>query len=197
MAKGVYTRTEEHKKIVAENGRKLSIILRAGQRFERLVTLERTSNRSGHIVWKCKCDCGNIVEVIASDLKRGTTRSCGCLVKDLAHTVSDSTYKVLYRQYKRNARIRNLKFELDLIDFIELLSDNCFYCGSAPSNIMDRYLSHYNKVIYNGIDRVDNNEGYTVENVVTCCEQCNKAKRDLTLKQFINWINRVYKRTIL
>lgn len=52
-----------------------------GQRFGKLVALKdsgkRDSDRS--IIWTCKCDCGNIVEVSGHSLKRGMTQSCGCL----------------------------------------------------------------------------------------------------------------------
>ena len=51
-----------------------------GQRFGRLVAFEPTDKRSsGSVVWRCRCDCGNVVEVPVKRLTRGTTRSCGCL----------------------------------------------------------------------------------------------------------------------
>ena len=31
---------------------------------------------------KCKCDCGNTVEVLRSHLTNGLTKSCGCLQKE-------------------------------------------------------------------------------------------------------------------
>lgn len=53
-----------------------------GQRFGRLVALECAGRRSGHALWNCLCDCGNVVEVIACDLKKGHTASCGCLQRE-------------------------------------------------------------------------------------------------------------------
>lgn len=51
-----------------------------GQRFGRLVALEPTEKRTrANIVWKCKCDCGNIAFIVATSLLRGRTKSCGCL----------------------------------------------------------------------------------------------------------------------
>lgn len=52
-----------------------------GQRFGRLVLLSPTDKRAdkGSIVWKCRCDCGNLAEVSARRLVRGKVRSCGCL----------------------------------------------------------------------------------------------------------------------
>uniref|UniRef100_A0A7C9NUW7 Uncharacterized protein n=1 Tax=Muribaculaceae bacterium Z82 TaxID=2304548 RepID=A0A7C9NUW7_9BACT len=55
----------------------------AGQRFGRLVALEPTEKRSdGSVVWRCQCDCGKVVEVNAHRLRKGNTKSCGCLKKD-------------------------------------------------------------------------------------------------------------------
>lgn len=47
--------------------------------------------------------------------------------------------------------------------------------------------------VYNGIDRVDNTKGYTIDNVVPCCGICNMAKGKLNQQEFQNWIKRVYK----
>lgn len=51
-----------------------------GQTFHFLTAIEPTSRRSGSsVVWKCKCKCGNFTEVASADLKRGKTKSCGCM----------------------------------------------------------------------------------------------------------------------
>jgi hypothetical protein len=40
-----------------------------GQRFGKLVVLEITDQRNnGAVVWKCKCDCGNIAYVSSKNL---------------------------------------------------------------------------------------------------------------------------------
>lgn len=51
-----------------------------GQRFGKLVVIERTkNNRYGHVCYKCKCDCGGETIVDAGGLRRGTVNSCGCI----------------------------------------------------------------------------------------------------------------------
>lgn len=55
-----------------------------GQRFGRLVAVVRVENGTGGKVrWRCRCDCGTEVEVFASGLRSGRTRSCGCLRREL------------------------------------------------------------------------------------------------------------------
>lgn len=50
-----------------------------GQKFGRLTVIEKTNKRQGgRIIWKCRCDCGNIVDVNGTSLRNGTTKSCGC-----------------------------------------------------------------------------------------------------------------------
>lgn len=55
-----------------------------GKKFGRLLVLEETSKRAdgGSIVWKCKCDCGNIVEISSKRLVNKLSVSCGCYQKE-------------------------------------------------------------------------------------------------------------------
>lgn len=57
----------------------------SGQRFGRLTALEPCGRKNGHIVWLCRCDCGNFTEVESSELRRTNrngTKSCGCLAAE-------------------------------------------------------------------------------------------------------------------
>ena len=53
-----------------------------GMRFGHLTVIERGENYyckgMAHPRWKCRCDCGNEILVVASVLKSGKKRSCGC-----------------------------------------------------------------------------------------------------------------------
>jgi hypothetical protein len=55
-----------------------------GKRFGRLVAQIRVGrDRWGSFIWLCKCDCGNIEEIIGHYLWTGETQSCGCLHTDV------------------------------------------------------------------------------------------------------------------
>ena len=47
---------------------------------------ERTKDRG--IIWHCKCECGNEVDVKGAHLRSGNTKSCGCLQKEKASIIS-------------------------------------------------------------------------------------------------------------
>lgn len=50
-----------------------------GLRLGKLTVLEPTEERSrGAVVWKCRCDCGNVITVESRRLKPGAIYSCGC-----------------------------------------------------------------------------------------------------------------------
>lgn len=57
---------------------------RTGQRFGKLTVIADSAKRSnnGQVIWTCKCDCGNVVEVRAGNLQSGNTNGCGCGRKD-------------------------------------------------------------------------------------------------------------------
>lgn len=52
-----------------------------GQKFGRLLVLEKIgfSENPRRVIWRCKCDCGNICEVTSNLLLDNKKRSCGCL----------------------------------------------------------------------------------------------------------------------
>lgn len=66
-----------------------------GIRYGRLVQIERAENKGKRTAWKCKCDCGNIVEVLSINLKRKYTQSCGCLHRET--TIRNSRKPLEYR----------------------------------------------------------------------------------------------------
>ena len=54
-----------------------------GQRFTRLAVIERCGTaHSGHALWLCKCDCGELHAATSACLRGGGVQSCGCLAKD-------------------------------------------------------------------------------------------------------------------
>lgn len=49
-----------------------------GQKFGKLTVIKRVENKNCHTNWLCSCECGKYTEVLAINLKRGLTKSCGC-----------------------------------------------------------------------------------------------------------------------
>lgn len=59
-----------------------------GQRFGRLIALHRVENvKPARACWRCRCDRGKEINTLSWSLRGGETRSCGCLVREIArHT---------------------------------------------------------------------------------------------------------------
>lgn len=60
----------------------MKLIDLTGNRFGRLVVIERVPTQSKDTRWKCLCDCGNYTESSSQNLKRGKVTSCGCYRKE-------------------------------------------------------------------------------------------------------------------
>ena len=55
-----------------------------GQKFGRLTVLYKNgTDKSGHLIWHCKCDCDNEVDVLATNLIQQYTQSCGCIHSEI------------------------------------------------------------------------------------------------------------------
>lgn len=182
--------------------RKGDFKVKPGQQFGRLTVLDEAPKRVRNrmTLVPCRCSCGEQKWVRSAHLTQGATRSCGCLLTDLkgrkradnTKARGESGTTKLWKTYVKSARLRGVEWALNSSEFEVLLGGDCYYCGVPPrqlaySNSPTEWGARY----YNGIDRVDNSLGYTPQNAVSCCETCNKAKRHLSLSEFMTWVHRL------
>jgi hypothetical protein len=76
-----------------------------------------------------------------------------------------------FLNYKKRAKSLNILFDLTEEETYKFFNDECFYCG------INEKIS--------GIDRTDNNDGYVLDNCVSCCTTCNMMKTCLDINTFI------------
>ena len=115
-----------------------------------------------------------------------------------------------FASYKRDAFTKKAEFTLTKDEFCNIIQSNCYYCGGEPvlwspyfkSNgeidkrfigKVDELYMNSTKVKVNGIDRVDSNLGYEINNVVPCCKTCNLMKNVHSENDFLQHILKIYK----
>ena len=170
-----------------------------GRRFTRLTVVRDIGNHptTKESYWECKCDCGKVTKVTGYCLTSGNTKSCGCYHKIRTRELFSKPLKelrvnrVLF-DYRKRSRQKGLDFTLDTAQFEELMNSDCYYCGAGPSNSI---VQHGQALpVYQGIDRMDNDLGYTPDNVVPCCITCNKMKKAMSHDEFLLHIHAIASR---
>jgi len=163
-----------------------------GKKYGKLTVIEKAGlNKYRGVIWKCRCDCGNIKAVAGSHLRCGSVKSCDCLKK---LKKGQAAINLIYRSYKNNAKNNGRDFTIQIDDFIKIISKNCHYCNAKPNTISGKSrkrIKFNGQYLYNGIDRIDNRKGYPIKNVVPCCKICNRAKNNMTYDDFVLWIKRL------
>ncbi|NJO48086.1 MAG: hypothetical protein HC840_00055 [Leptolyngbyaceae cyanobacterium RM2_2_4] len=155
----------------------------------------------------CKCECGNTYATRYSNLRNGTTTSCGCFTKEKMTNArlgppGFASFRIYQNKYIRTAKKRGLEWKLTEEDFKEIVGKDCFWCGAAPAlrspynspsirKTASKRAIEQSWIAVNGIDRVNNSLGYLKSNSVPCCTECNLAKLDRTAKQFFEHCKRV------
>jgi hypothetical protein len=75
------------------------------------------------------------------------------------------TPKGRYSLAKHQAKRRELVWEISYELFCCLINSRCSYCHQLTPESTG-----------SGLDRVDNEKGYSVENVIPCCGMCNRLR---------------------
>jgi hypothetical protein len=150
--------------------------------------LKSTSKFGRYIFVLCDCSCGNQISVNLGNLLHAHTKSCGCK-KYFKLPIGEAAIRAKYKEYSTSAKAKLLGFEITMEKFLELSQDKCAYCNRQPFTIRKNVSGNF---VYNGIDRVDSSKGYTLDNVVPCCKNCNRAKMDQSLEDFKSMIKRIY-----
>ncbi len=173
---------------------------RTGQRFGRLTVMECLGVANvGYRWWGCICDCGEKIAVRSRELDRGHTRSCGCLQAETRANYpgrnklpyGHASRNELLGSYKKSAKERGIPWELEEQEFFDIVSAPCTYCGIAPQSVRKPNKGVNGEYIYSGVDRIDNALGYTTGNVTSCCWNCNRAKGEMGIVEFLDWYERI------
>jgi hypothetical protein len=139
-----------------------------------------------------ECDCGKKKEIRIDNF--GKHKSCGCYEgQRLNKPKGEAAFTSLFCNYKANAKKRNLSFNLTKDEFRKLTKGNCHYCGDKPKHLYKKQKCN-GAYKGNGVDRLNNKLGYTINNCVSCCYKCNWMKSDLTPKKFLKHIEKIYSR---
>lgn len=96
--------------------------------------------------------------------------------------------KRYFISYKSGANKRNLCFNLNFEQFLDICKLECHYCGKVA--IVN------NKYSLNGIDRKINSIGYEPSNCLPCCSSCNAEKSNRSYEEFIQNTIRRYKHLV-
>lgn len=133
-----------------------------GEKFNRLSPIEYLGNRK----WRCKCDCGKIIDVFTNNLTRGNTKSCGCLNSELASKRSTTHGKTNTRLYHIYNSMKQRCYEINNPSYIHYGQRGIIICKEWLSD----FINFYNWSINNGyqkglsIDRIDVNGNYEPSN---------------------------------
>jgi hypothetical protein len=139
-----------------------------GQKFGRLTVLKRVSiTGSRNSAWLCRCTCGNEHVVLYGSLRRGLTKSCGCLSLEMKRTRSLTHGYTKRHQYRAEYGIWSAMLR-------RCLNPNCpefKNYGGRGIGVCKRWRKFENFLFDMGdrppgmtLDRIENDGDYTPDN---------------------------------
>jgi hypothetical protein len=157
------------------------------------LTIEYAIENSKPLKWQCKCSCGNSIQIRATSLNMGETKSCGCyrkkILKELHWQGHGQISKTYYSALKYGAKDRNIEFSISIEYIWSLYNNQNGLC--ALSGLPIEFISGKNSLSTASLDRIDSKLGYTEGNVQWVHKEVNFMKQELDENRFIFLCNAI------
>lgn len=178
-----------------------------GQRFGKLLVVSEAGRKRKEVQWLCKCDCGNTTLVSGYYLRKGHTKSCGCLVPEKTKEANTRHGMFGTRLYKTYYNMKNRCTNPNYYLFSHYGGRGITLCPEWDGS--NGFQNFYSWAINAGyreglsIDRINNDKGYSPDNCrwVTMKEQQNNRSNNrlitvenitMTLAEWADEVNICY-----
>lgn len=101
-------------------------------------------------------------------------------IKEYSKKWQGETLAGRWSHFKAQSKVRKQEMALTREDFERLTGKRCSYCGDFSKG-----------KICVGLDRIDSAGGYSLSNVVPCCEMCNLMKRHYDVDEWVAHIKKI------
>jgi hypothetical protein len=118
----------------------------SGKKFNRLTVIDFSHKDKGVIFWNCVCECGTKVKVRSQDIRKGHTKSCGCIQK------SKTLREALERKLSWNGECLEWTgaltgsgygfFDFKRKQYLAHRASYTVYKGKIPKGKMIRHMCH-------------------------------------------------------
>lgn len=177
--------------------------LEIGEKYNKLTVIgnsyKLTNTKFKRLMYLVRCDCGNELYVIGGYLRAYRIKSCpncGFRDRELAKNYIPQIEQVFRRLVIDRCKKHNIEITINSKDYEKIGKENCYYCGNLPQEtyrFKNRKYVNTEPLFLNGVDRLDPNKGYILENCVSCCTSCNYSKHILSELEFKKKIVKIYK----
>lgn len=171
-------------------GRFLDLI---GQKFGRLTTIKPNGkDKWGSLLWECLCDCGKQKTINGNLLRRGITKSCGCLNKELAskrsikHGLTKTKIYMIWTQINQRCNNRNHPRYKDYGGRIPPITVCYRWSNKNPHGFENFYKDVGDPPKNKSLCRMNNGKGYCANNWKwsTTKEQNNNRRNKINSKLY-------------